>query len=185
MSGDSLTMPLNYSVFPGLPVACHSRWNIQTGLSPVLSQARRCMILFSTAKWRKSKERMYSFGYWVSHKYAAKPNVSSPKISPTSKSSLMVLSCLLVYKMASRIFVIRHGETEWSKEERHTGSTDIPLTESGEREVKATANAWVGQGKLIQPKNISRVWVYIHFKRISEADYAIATARLVRELVKR
>lgn len=97
----------------------------------------------------------------------------------------MVFSSLLVYKMASRIFVIRHGETEWSKEERHTGSTDIPLTESGEREVKATANAWVGQGKLIQPKNISRVWVYIHFKRISEAHHAIATARLVRELVKR
>ncbi|KAJ9363484.1 histidine phosphatase superfamily [Paecilomyces variotii] len=60
--------------------------------------------------------------------------------------------------MASRIFVIRHGETEWSKEERHTGSTDIPLTESGEQEVKATANAWVGQGKLIQPKNICRVY---------------------------
>ena len=35
------------------------------------------------------------------------------------------------------MYLVRHGETEWSRARRHTGRTDVPLNEVGEAEAKA------------------------------------------------
>ncbi|KAF8230685.1 phosphoglycerate mutase-like protein [Tricholoma matsutake] len=57
-----------------------------------------------------------------------------------------------------RLFLVRHGETEWSLN-GSTGRTDIPLTPRGEEQVKAKAQALVGEGLVIDPKNLSTVFV--------------------------
>jgi broad specificity phosphatase PhoE len=35
------------------------------------------------------------------------------------------------------LYLIRHGETEWSRARRHTGRTDLPVSPAGEAEAKA------------------------------------------------
>ncbi|KAF2798934.1 phosphoglycerate mutase-like protein [Melanomma pulvis-pyrius CBS 109.77] len=58
-----------------------------------------------------------------------------------------------------RVFIIRHGETEWSLNGRHTGTTELPLTAAGEKRIRATGKALVGDDRLIVPGNLAHIYV--------------------------
>src|SRR2546428_5792216 len=44
-----------------------------------------------------------------------------------------------------RIWLVRHGETEWSKSGQHPGRTDVPLTAAGEQQGKALGRHLAGR----------------------------------------
>ena len=58
-----------------------------------------------------------------------------------------------------RVFLARHGETEWSVSGRYTGVTDIPLTLTGEEQVRATGRTLIGPGKLLPPDKLAHVFI--------------------------
>ena len=47
-------------------------------------------------------------------------------------------------EMLQRLYLVRHGETAWSLSGQHTGRTDIPLTEQGERDAHELAERLLG-----------------------------------------
>lgn len=90
------------------------------------------------------------------------------------------------------IWLLRHGATEWSRNGRHTGSSDIPLLPEGEGEARALApllagqhfaEVWVsplqrarrtcelaGLGAQAQPNENLREWDYGSYEGITTAE---------------
>ena len=57
------------------------------------------------------------------------------------------------------IWIVRHGETDWSRRGRHTGRTDAPLTAVGEREAMALRTRLGGRRfALVLSSPLSRAW---------------------------
>lgn len=46
--------------------------------------------------------------------------------------------------MAEQVYLVRHGETDWSRSGRHTGRSDIPLTPAGEEAARGLAARLAG-----------------------------------------
>ena len=49
------------------------------------------------------------------------------------------------------VVLVRHGETEWSRAGKHTGRTDVPLTETGRRQAQIV-------GAELQRRRFAAVW---------------------------
>jgi probable phosphoglycerate mutase len=47
--------------------------------------------------------------------------------------------------MADEVWLLRHAETEWSRTGKHTGRTDIPLTDAGREVARALRERVAGQ----------------------------------------
>ncbi|MFN3527713.1 MAG: histidine phosphatase family protein [Candidatus Altarchaeaceae archaeon] len=69
-----------------------------------------------------------------------------------------------------RIVLIRHCETNWNKEKRYLGKTDIPLNEKGIRDAEIL-------GKFLMDKNFEEIYS-------SELSRAYNTAKIIAEFNK-
>jgi probable phosphoglycerate mutase len=67
--------------------------------------------------------------------------------------------------MAQRVLLLRHGETEWSRDGKHTGTTDVALTAAGVEQAKAL-------------RSVTRIWD-LALVLVSPMARARETARLV------
>lgn len=59
---------------------------------------------------------------------------------------------------STNLSLLLTGETEWTISGQCTGNADIPLTENGEKQSKATGKRLVGPGKLIDPAKLAHVF---------------------------
>ncbi len=62
-------------------------------------------------------------------------------------------------RIRTNVWIVRHGETEWSRTGRHTGRTDVPLTARGEREAAALRTSLQGRRfALVLSSPLRRAW---------------------------
>ena len=80
-----------------------------------------------------------------------------------------------------RVFLLRHGETEWSRSGQHTGRTDIPLTDRGRLLAKATG----GVGRYLLGDAPFLVWCSPRSRARDTAELAgLAVDRIDDRLVE-
>ena len=61
--------------------------------------------------------------------------------------------------MTSKIVLVRHGETDWSRDGQHTGLTDIPLTTNGREQARLvgpTLQGWTFSHRFSSPLQRAR-----------------------------
>lgn len=55
--------------------------------------------------------------------------------------------------------MIKTGETEWTKNGRYTGVTELELTSHGVTQVQNSGRVLVGPGKLIDPSRVAHIYI--------------------------
>ena len=90
----------------------------------------------------------------------------------------------------SEIWLVRHGETEWSRCHRHTGRTDVPLLPEGERAAAALRTRLDRPWALVLASPLQRAWRTAELAGLTpepepdlvEWDYGPAEGRTTEEL---
>jgi broad specificity phosphatase PhoE len=84
-----------------------------------------------------------------------------------------------VIEPESLIYLARHGETAWSLTGQHTGLTDLPLTERGERNARRL-------GERLRGLAVSQVWVspLVRARRTCELAGFAEAAQVDADLVE-
>jgi len=75
-----------------------------------------------------------------------------------------------------RLYLVRHGETDWSLSGRHNGRTDVPLTAHGEDEARALAPLLAGtefSRVLTSPRQRARQTCVLSGIRTHQPDWNI------------
>ncbi|KAF1982051.1 phosphoglycerate mutase family protein [Aulographum hederae CBS 113979] len=73
-----------------------------------------------------------------------------------------------------RVFLYRHGQTEWSQNGKYTGKTELPLLPEGRKQVLASGKLIVGHGKLIDPTKLAHVFISPRERAKETFDLAFA-----------
>lgn len=67
--------------------------------------------------------------------------------------------CAAMPNPAPSLWIVRHGETEWSRGGRHTGRTDVPLTDAGAEQATALRARLAGHAfALVLSSPLQRAW---------------------------
>jgi broad specificity phosphatase PhoE len=94
---------------------------------------------------------------------------------------------------SQQLFLIRHGETEWSRTGRHTGRTDVPLTEEGKVRAKLLSAVLNGRKLVVWTSPLQRAAVTCRLAGFDAAevdydlrewDYGIYEGRTTAEIRK-
>jgi probable phosphoglycerate mutase len=84
-----------------------------------------------------------------------------------------MMSCM---SESHEVWLVRHGETEWSRDGRHTSTTDLPLTDEGRRVAESLRERLGGDFALVltSPRRRARVTAELSGHGDAEVDDDLA-----------
>lgn len=59
---------------------------------------------------------------------------------------------------SARIFLIRHGDTDWVTGGKHASHTEVPLSKQGEAETELIRERLFGEKELVDPMNVAKMY---------------------------